>query len=110
MSIDRFFFRRYDPKHYFCLHHAAEVWAALTGEDIAARLEGVLNGITRDHVNGFTRLAQPVSPCLALMRHAGVMHVGVHIDNRILHITRRGVEFQPVALMQDLFQDLRWYR
>lgn len=111
-SVDALLVRRYDAKNYNCLHLAAEFWKERTGEDILERLAGVLNGITRAHVAGFTRLQAPLSPCLALMRQrmGGVMHVGVFYKNRILHITPQRVEFQPVQVVTARFTGIRYYR
>lgn len=112
MSLDQFFFRRYDLKKYNCLHLAAEVWAALTGEDILVRLEGVMNGLTRDHVKAFETLKDPVSPCLVLLRkkRQDIPHIGVYLDRRIMHITCRGVQYQPVDVVAAGFTNIRWFR
>lgn len=111
-SVDPFFFRRYDAKNYHCLHHAAEVWKAVTGEDILDKLAGVLNGLSRSHVKAFARLERAQAPCLALMRQriGGTLHVGVYLKGRILHITPRGVEFQPACVVGARYTDLRFYR
>jgi hypothetical protein len=112
VSVDPFLLRRYDARNYHCLHHAAEFWQALTGEDILQRLEGVLNGLTRSHVAGFTRLPAPADPCLVLMRaRLGTeMHVGVYYRRRILHIMPDRVEFQPAPVVTARFRDIRYYR
>jgi hypothetical protein len=112
MSIDGFFDRRYRLRGYNCLHHTAEVWRHLTGDDIEARLAGVIEGVTRAHVAGFRRLAKAADPCLVLMRHAGTrtMHVGVMTAGRVIHIQERGVEYQPLDVAAFGFTDVRYYR
>lgn len=114
-SLDRFFKRTYKLGVYDCRHLTAEVWKHLTSTDIAARLDGVLDGVTRAHVAGFQRLQKPINPCLALMvpprRVTGRMfHVGVYVDRRIMHIHERGVEYMPVDVVMRGFLELRFYK
>lgn len=115
MSLDAFLDRQYDLERYNCLHHAAEVWKHLTGEDILTRLEDVLNGVKRAHVAGFEALARPVDPCLALLRRRGGksrsdMHVGVYVGRRIIHITKQGVQYMPVDVVRYGFSGIRYWR
>lgn len=112
MSLDQFFDRKYHEKRFNCLHHASEVWSRLTGEDIRARLEGVLGGLRRRHLRAFIRLSRPQSPCLVMLRRRRecVFHIGVYLDGRVMHITGRGVEYQPLDVVACGFGETRWYR
>lgn len=116
MSIDQFLDRRYDLETSNCLHLAADVWQALVGQDITAKLNGIINGITREHVVGFEWLSKPTSPCLVLMRRKGLsalqnrFHIGVYLDRRIIHINEQGPQFQPVDVATYGFNDIRYCR
>lgn len=116
MSLDQFLDRRYDFDKYNCLHHTAEVWRHLTGDDILERLDGILDGIQRAHLSAFEWLTQPTSPCLVVMRHRGArgrneFHVGVFLNRRIMHITEHGgVQYQPTDVVAHGFNDFRYCR
>ena len=102
MSVDRWLAKRYDADKYNCAHFAAEVWAAETGENIEGTLTGFLRPeserrASMDLKRQFVLLDRPASPCLVLMRRPRCQpHVGVYLRGQILHITKRGVTFQPI--------------
>lgn len=113
MSLDQFFHRHYTDD-YICTHHAAEVWKALTGEDIFAKIGDVVNGgIKKRHVEAFAKLDAPQDPCLALLRHRrhdNKFHMGVYHQGRIMHLTPRGVHNQPVDVVKIGFSEVVWFR
>lgn len=116
MSIDPFFSRVYNADTYNCAHFASELWQALTGEDIAWKLGGLLSPFDQRTVRprmfrDFTRLAQPESPCLVIMvRPRTPSHVGVYYEGRVAHITGIGVHYQPVDVASMCFQVVRYYK
>lgn len=114
MSIDCFHGRVYSDRRYTCYHFAREVWLHLTGVDLAQRVAGLFGSVPlaklqRAHVRAFAPLPGPVSPCLVVMqRHRAVPHVGVYVDGRVLHLTRQGVEFQPIHVAGCGFTRIRY--
>lgn len=117
MSIDEFFFRRFNPQTYNCTHFTAEVWAQLTGDDLAHKLGRLLTDaldvrqLTRGIVRNFSRLDAPVDPCLIVMQRArSAPHIGVYVRGKVLHIHDRGVEYQPVDVASRCFQTVTFFR
>lgn len=117
MSIDKFLFRKFNEDTYNCMHFAAEVWADLTGEDLAKKLGRLLfdstdrRRITRAIVRNFVRLARPVSPCLVIMQRArSSPHIAVYVRGRVLNIHQHGVQFQPIDVAARCFTSVTYFR
>lgn len=115
-SVDAFLDRVYNERHYNCLHFTVEVWRALTGEDIAERLDGLLSGpvadrrIRRPHTGAFLSLPDRRSPCLALMQRARIApHVGIYLRGRVLHIRETGPAFEPLEIATYGWKKVRFY-
>lgn len=114
-SIDSFLDRRY-TKTYNCLDFVREVWLAMTGEDVTEKLTRLTGAFSQRRatvtgVRAFTRLEEPVSPCLVVMQRKGFdPHIGIFLDQRILHLHRRGVEFQPLCVARAYFKTIRYYK
>lgn len=115
MSIDHFYSREYDEGSYNCAHFVAEVWEWLSGCDIREVLDGFLLPPKDRFVRGsirrkFVRLEKPKSPCIVLMHRAGdSAHVGLFLHNKVLHIRRAGVAFQPLDIAIMGFKTHRFY-
>jgi hypothetical protein len=114
-SIDSFL-DRVPGADYNCMDFTREVWLYLTGEDVVEklkRLEGsFLNRkVTLSGLKGFTKLARPISPCFAVMqRFKFVPHVGIYIDDRILHMHDKGVALREPNIAQSYYQRIVYYR
>jgi len=99
--IDRFL-DRIRTKDYNCFAFVIEVWRELYGEDIQQRITSLRN---------FKRLERPVSPCFVLMQHLNhEPHVGIYIDRRVLHLSTKGVEYQPLNVVSFFYQTIRFYQ
>jgi hypothetical protein len=113
-SVDGFLDRE-QSKGYNCLDFTREVWLAMTGEDLAERLPGLANAFRQRRrpvkaVKGFRLLAQPVAPCLVVMQRSRfVPHIGIYFEDRILHLTDRGVQFQPLIVARQYFLSVKYY-
>lgn len=115
-SVDQFLDRVYDDASYNCLHFTDEVWLAATGRSIRERLAGLMSGplasrrIRKGADSDFQRLQEPSSPCLVLLLNPKARpHTGVYIRGRLLHLTRAGVEYQPLKLASLFFKRQRFY-
>lgn len=114
-SIDGFLDRQ-RGRDYNCFDFAAEVWAALTGEDIRKRVQGLARAISArkarpSDLKGFKRLEQPANPCFVLMqRRKFVPHIGIYLDGRILHLTDKGVQFMPLMVARQYYVGAKYYR
>lgn len=110
-SIDQFLDRT-PRKGYNCLDFAREVWFDLMGEDITTRLtvstkEGHL---ALKGMGNFMALRGPTDPCFAVMqRFRFSPHLGIYMDRRILHLSGRGAEFQPIEVAMLGFASIRYY-
>lgn len=115
ISIDPFLDRVPGPK-YNCLDFTREVWLALTGQDLTAKLTMLVGDFagrkaTPSGMRGFKKLLMPVSPCLVVMqRFKFVPHLGIFLDGRILHLPAHGAEFQPLVVARAYFQRISYYK
>lgn len=115
MTIDPFFARQYNEGDYNCAHFVAEVWEHLSGADIRETLNGLLLPPKSRFVRGamrreFVRLEKPKNPCIVLMHRKGdAAHVGLFMCNKVLHIRREGVAFQPLDIAMMGFKTYRFY-
>jgi len=113
-SIDKFF-NRVSTRKYNCLDFVREVWADMTGVDIAEALPGLQGDFShrKGSLSGrktFRRLESPVSPCIAVFQRRGdTPHLGIFYLGRILHLHERGVEFQPVCVAKAYYTKVRYY-
>ena len=114
-GIDPFLGRRRTPD-YTCLHLARDVWLSETGQDLADRLPGLFAAhtaprLTRREIAGFDRLNAPQSPCLAVMSGFGPeLHIGIFVRGRIIHLTRRSVEFMEPDVAVRGHSKVRFYQ
>ncbi|WP_336141973.1 hypothetical protein [Acinetobacter sp. 102] len=106
MSIDNLLDRMWSQK-YTCNEFACETWQQLTGEDLSKRLNGFLNG-----KGGFELIEVPVSPCIVFFKHnfQTSTHVGVFFDNKVLHLTGRGVQYMPLEVVKIGFKEVSYYK
>jgi hypothetical protein len=87
----------------------------MTGVDITERLTGLVGAFverrpTLSGVKAFKRLPGPINPCLVVMqRFRFVPHVGIFLHGRILHLTNRGVQFQPLVVARQYFISVKYY-
>lgn len=115
MNFDKYFDKVYDDSKYNCAHFACEVWKDLTGDDLSRPLTGALEGWGMRRLRAHTLkvlkpLRAPQAPCLALFQ-AGHRnpHVGIFIDNKILHLTENGVNWSSVENVMLSFNRVRFY-
>lgn len=101
---------------YVCRHFAADVWRVVTGEDARTRFPRLLDadgaeGPPQRDLRNLRPLAQPSDPCIVIMRNAhGPAHAGVYFGNRIMHLTREGARYEPVARALRTFSQVSYYR
>lgn len=114
-SIDQFLGRQPKPG-YNCLDFVREVWRdGLGREDVCQTLTGLQGAFAgrRANISGvksFRRLKGPANPCFVVMqRFRCVPHVGIWLDGRILHLTDKGVQFQPLIVARAYFTGIRYY-
>jgi hypothetical protein len=112
---DDFMDRVYVRNTYDCFHFVREVWAHITGEDISTRLHHLMEAAARkvrpSHVRHITKLAEPVTPCLCLMRkNTGEMHIGIYWNERIFHLQSYGAALQPVNVATHGFESYQYFK
>lgn len=114
--IDPLFGKTYNPPHYHCSHFLCDAWQMVTGEDLTARMAGVLRavstgGIKKSDFTPFRRIAKPESPCIVLLRRHGVSpHVGMFWRGRVLHISAQGVHYMPLRVVSIGFDKVSFYK
>lgn len=106
MSNDNLLDRTWSES-YTCNEFACDAWQQITGENLSERLNGFLNGS-----NGFQLIETPISPCITFFTNNNKTstHVGVFFDNKILHLTGRGVQYMPLEIVKLGFREVRFYQ
>ncbi|MEI9995086.1 MAG: hypothetical protein WDM91_10860 [Rhizomicrobium sp.] len=97
-SIDAYLVRR-RRKNYDCRDLSAEVWRALTGEEL----------LDRD-IKTMQRLDAPVDPCIVLFRRRGENHMGVFVRGKVLHLAEMSARFERLDIAGLGFVEARFYR
>jgi len=114
--VDKYLLKEYDQQRYNCWHFACEVWAELTGNKLNPYLPvdwfaNLLDQYATDASISFSRLEQPESPCLVLLRRARVVpHVGVYYSGRILHLGEKGASYVPLHHLTALYPKVEYYK
>lgn len=105
MSIDNLLDRTWS-KNYTCNEFACEAWQQITGEDLSKRVEDSF-----DNLGGFEQLSEPISPCIVYFtnNNQSPTHVGVFFEQKILHLTGRGVQYMPLEVVKLGFREVRFY-
>lgn len=98
--IDQFLDRTWS-QDYTCNDFLIEVWLAMFGEDLSERLKN----------DEFKRLNEPISPCIAFYTNGSKSstHVGLFFDNKIVHLTGRGVQIVEPEIVAMNFRETRFY-
>lgn len=115
MSIDAFLSREYNERTYHCGHFACDVIEHYCGQSVRdkfARLLLPLRDVkfTLDLRKEFNVLDKPINYCAVMMHtHSLHAHAGVHIDGRVLHLTRTGAKFELLHVVQYLYDKVRFY-
>jgi hypothetical protein len=109
------FFNRGRTATYICSHFTRDVWLYLTGEDLSSKLQGLLDTsdmkMQLSHFRSFVRLSVPQDPCLVFMTQMGNdPHIGVFVNDKLLHLGKRVPEFHPLELATRCFTTVRYYR
>lgn len=104
--INDLFDREY-TQDYTCNEFACEAWGEITGENLVERLNNHLNGI-----GDFEQLKEPISPCIAFFSRnpKSPTHVGLFYDQKILHLSPRGVQHMPMEYVMMGFRTVSFYR
>lgn len=115
MNIDHLFSRRYHIDNYNCVHFLCEAWQAMFGEDLSGRMQAFLVAIndikpSREAMQQFKRLKEPISPCIVLFKDSKSSHVGLFYRRKVLHITRNGVQRVPLDIAKVGFKHVRFYQ
>lgn len=96
--------KRFIDGKYECLHFAIEAWHCLTGCD----LKGILV-VDKSSIKAFETLREPSKLCLVLMQAPFVRpHLGVWIDNKVLHLTKSGVEYVDLEVAMRTHKTVRF--
>lgn len=106
MSIDPLLDRTWSIK-YTCNEFACEAWQHITGENLEKKMHDFLNGNSH-----FQELSEPISPCIVFFTNNNLTptHVGVFFDNKVLHLTCRGVQYMPLEVVKIGFKEVSYYK
>lgn len=107
--IDQFYGRVWSPS-FTCLAFVAHAWPILSGRpfpDVVAAIDG---GLADKSVGvQFKRLAAPHSPCIVSLKGGGDNHTGIFWRGKVLHLTKNGVQYQPLEIAAFAFKRVRFY-
>ena len=112
MSIDPYLDRMYIPRVYTCYHFVAEILKDRIGKDLSESLAHLFNTgkLSKSHVRLFTEVKVPTDYNIVIMQRPNVNppHMGVFIRGKILHLHRKGVEYQPIDIASRGFPSVRF--
>jgi hypothetical protein len=115
VSIDKYLNKRFDSRTYNCAHFVCDVWADFHGENLAETLRGFLcaereRKAIRKDLSAVKFLDKPITPCVVLMqRRKAAPHVGIYIENKVLHILKHAVQYQPLDVASLGFNKVRFF-
>jgi len=113
-NLDDYHQKEYHSTDYNCSHFVRDLWFDLTGQDICD-LVGAFNsgrlGPAMSVRRGLVRLDNPEDPCIVWFVLPGFTpHVGIFVERGVFHMTPDGPRYQPLALLQNLYQNTKFYK
>lgn len=115
-SIDMMIDRRYDSDRYHCVHFVIDAGKCLFGYDFSVNFLGVDQSLsdngspTRHTVANAERTHTPTNGTVVLMnRFDNALHVGLYIDERVLHLSENGVRYETIRTLQRSYKRIRYY-
>lgn len=111
-STDKYFSRKYNINSYRCARFAVDVWMDLTGQDLSNELSISMHSrkAAVSNLRRFKRLETPSDPCLVFFQfHKSTPHIGVFVRGKVLHITEKGVQYQPIEVVGVGAKRVRYY-
>lgn len=105
------FNKSYVTGKYNCANFVTEAWFVLTGRELDVQMQDVFNKtISRKTARNFVKIEKPDSLCLVLVRDVKENHVGIVINNKVLHLKTSGVEYVPLHFITSLYKSVRYYK
>lgn len=94
-------------KNYTCNEFACDAWKLIKGEDLSSKLESHLNGQSE-----FNSIEEQNSPCLVFMSNTDTSssHIGIFYNEKVLHLTSKGVQYVPLEIIALYFKKVRFYQ
>lgn len=93
-----------------CLDFVADAWPKLTGRPFPTIRTRIAAGLARPSMRaGFRRLVAPRHGAVVLFEGGAEHHVGIYWGSRVLHLTRQGVQYQPLEIARLTFTRVRFY-
>jgi hypothetical protein len=115
MNFAKFMFKGRRGKSYTCLHFSEEIWEYVTGCKLNGKLVDLYDPKPSSAklvktLHDFKRILKPISPCLVLMtQHGKEPHIGVFVDNKVIHLGPNVPEYVPLDLAGRGFTHFRYY-
>lgn len=116
MSIDVLLDKRYDSDNYHCVHFVIDAGKHLFNYDFSANFLGLDKSLThngtpsRHTVANAERTHTPINGTVVLMnRFDNALHVGLYIDERVLHLSEAGVRYETIRTLQRSYKRIRYY-
>jgi len=112
--MNEFFFKKYHPADYNCLHFSIDVWKQLTGQDIKELFSSsCFSDIRRaghKMIRNFKKVDSNCDLCLVAMQsHGSAPHIGVKIENDIFHFGPNGTQKLDCGVVTFGYSKIRYY-
>lgn len=93
---------------YHCEHFVIDAYRFLLGIDVSGYF---LSGqfACAHTLKNFSKLDTPCQHCFVLCRDKNKAHIGIWLDNQVLHLGHRGVVLQPLFVLQQQFERMGFY-
>lgn len=114
MNTDIYLNKVYDKRNYNCAHFVSEVWKDLFNYDLSLQLSGFMKAKTErnaklSELRKLKKIEHPKSPCVVWLHSKNVSHVGIYLDDRVLHITEDGVKLELLETLKLGFRKVSFY-
>ncbi len=116
LNVDKYLSWKFDIKTCNCWHLAKAAWYDVTGMIVddytperTSRTDLWL--AATEAQTRFMEIPKAESPCLVLMQRAqAIPHIGVFYQRRVLHMTPKGVSYQPLEVATASFPVVLFYK
>lgn len=95
--------------NYHCEHFVCDAYQFLTKKDIS---HAMLSGQFALPINlrQFKKINSPCQYCFVLFRDENKAHIGIWLDNAVLHLGQDGVVSQSLSVVKQEFKRVDFYQ
>ncbi len=115
MNIEDLYARKYDADLYHCVHFVIDAAKLLFNYDYSKNFVLLTDSAThvwpsRKNISTGVKVIRPVEGCIVYMKSLlGETHVGLFVDDGVLHLTKQGVLHQSLRQISVAYKKVKYY-